>query len=123
MKTWKNQAFTISHADDGKFTGGGTRIEDVPPEHVGHPVLDEHHGMALAEAGIYLESYFNSPQDVEWCIEGDGALVLLQTRPLQTRDVEASEALECIFEDVEAQCLASGGTRPVPALPQVLRYM
>lgn len=25
MKTWKNQAFVISHADDGKFVGEGLR--------------------------------------------------------------------------------------------------
>ena len=25
MTLWKNQAFTISHADDGKFAGAGLR--------------------------------------------------------------------------------------------------
>ncbi|MCG8614570.1 MAG: PEP-utilizing enzyme, partial [Desulfobacterales bacterium] len=89
--------------------GGGTLMEEISPVQARLPLLDDNQGIALSEAGILLESYFNTPQDVEWSIDGDGELILLQARPLQTHDIEASGALECTFEDVEEQCLASGG--------------
>lgn len=56
-------------------------------------IPDEQRGRALSEPelhelrtlGLRLESFFGSPQDVEWCIRG-GDLLLLQSRPITTLD-------------------------------------
>ncbi|MCU0588564.1 MAG: PEP-utilizing enzyme [Syntrophobacteraceae bacterium] len=61
---------------------GGLRLEDVPESQaVGASISDEMVS-ALARAGKLLEDHFRGPQDVEWAIDGSGALYLLQTRPL-----------------------------------------
>ncbi|HCY84247.1 MAG TPA: hypothetical protein DHV36_03835 [Desulfobacteraceae bacterium] len=90
-------------------SGGGTRVVDVSPDRAGRPVLDKEQVLSLAKAGTSLESFFNGPQDVEWCVDADGHLRLLQCRPLHTSEIDAVEARECTFEDVEAKRLASGG--------------
>jgi pyruvate,water dikinase len=54
-------------------------------------ISDEDRGRVLSEAelkklrdiGLRLETFFGSPQDVEWCIRG-GELLVLQSRPITT---------------------------------------
>jgi pyruvate,water dikinase len=54
-------------------------------------IADDHRGRVLSDAelnelrvlGLRLETFFGSPQDVEWCIRG-GQLLLLQSRPITT---------------------------------------
>jgi len=44
--------------------------------------LDEPSVLTLARWGIRLETYFNQPQDIEWCQDKSGKLFILQSRPL-----------------------------------------
>jgi pyruvate,water dikinase len=37
----------------------------------------------LAEYGILLEKRFESPQDIEWCLDSEGSIWILQSRPLR----------------------------------------
>ncbi|WP_327580447.1 PEP-utilizing enzyme [Nonomuraea sp. NBC_00507] len=46
---------------------------------VGEEQLDE-----LRDAGRRLQEHFGSPQDIEWAIDADGTLWLLQSRPITT---------------------------------------
>jgi pyruvate,water dikinase len=54
-------------------------------------ISDEERGRVLSDAelktlcdiGVRLETFFGSPQDVEWCIRG-GELLVLQSRPITT---------------------------------------
>ena len=47
----------------------------------------------LAQAGREIASLFGSPQDIEWTIEADGTLWILQSRPITVSDtVQASES-------------------------------
>ncbi|MBU0676017.1 MAG: hypothetical protein KJ950_15380 [Proteobacteria bacterium] len=39
----------------------------------------------LAEYGLLLEKRFEMPQDIEWCIDGEEKIWILQTRPLHVR--------------------------------------
>ncbi|PZG04954.1 PEP/pyruvate-binding domain-containing protein [Nonomuraea aridisoli] len=77
--------------------GLGTAIVDgtvVPDHHViGHraPAVPNGDGClgkeqleALRDAGRRLQKHFGSPQDVEWAIDADGTLWLLQSRPITT---------------------------------------
>ncbi|TMR93187.1 PEP/pyruvate-binding domain-containing protein [Nonomuraea basaltis] len=47
-------------------------------------VLDEQQLDQLREAGRRLQRHFGSPQDIEWAIDPDGVLWLLQSRPITT---------------------------------------
>ncbi|QXV55747.1 PEP/pyruvate-binding domain-containing protein [Amycolatopsis sp. TNS106] len=78
--------------------GLGTAIVDgtVVPDHY---VLDHHARTGphlpegclgtlelerLRDAGLRLQRHFGSPQDIEWAIDSDGVLWLLQSRPITT---------------------------------------
>jgi len=39
----------------------------------------------LAETGLLIEKYFRKPQDIEFCFDHDGGLVILQARPLMVK--------------------------------------
>lgn len=45
----------------------------------------------LAEYGLLLEKRFESPQDIEWCVDGAERLWLLQSRPLRLRPAGAGK--------------------------------
>jgi len=50
----------------------------------------------LAEYGILLEKRFESPQDIEWCRDGEGNIWILQSRPLRlpaSTDIRTPEQL------------------------------
>ncbi|MCX5892898.1 MAG: PEP-utilizing enzyme, partial [Deltaproteobacteria bacterium] len=61
---------------------GGTRLEKVPEAEQDQPCLDDTAVLALARYGLQLEEYFHGPQDVEWALDHQGRLYLLQSRPL-----------------------------------------
>lgn len=46
--------------------------------------LDQDQLEQLWDAGLRLQRHFGSPQDVEWAIDADGTLWLLQSRPITT---------------------------------------
>lgn len=63
--------------------GGGTeRVEQPKARSV--PCLDDSQISALATLGRRVEQHYGSPQDIEWAIDGDGALWLTQSRPITT---------------------------------------
>ncbi|MET0417209.1 MAG: PEP/pyruvate-binding domain-containing protein, partial [Actinoplanes sp.] len=74
--------------------GLGTTVVDGATD-VDHYVLDENGWSGtgcvspgtlaeLQDAGARLQEHFGSPQDIEWAIDRDGLLWLLQTRPITT---------------------------------------
>lgn len=46
------------------------------------PLLSDDMALELGRLGMLLEEHFESPQDVEWCLDGQGRLVIVQSRPL-----------------------------------------
>jgi pyruvate,water dikinase len=64
-------------------TGGhGTERVAVDDERRGQRCLDKAALGALLELGRRVEGHFGSPQDVEWAIDADGDLFVLQSRPV-----------------------------------------
>jgi pyruvate,water dikinase len=47
------------------------------------PSLDDDEVRRVAEAAVLIERHFGLPQDVEWALDSDGRMVVLQSRPLQ----------------------------------------
>lgn len=56
---------------------------DVPENKRKMPSLGQQELQALVDYGKRLEEHFGSPQDVEWCLDRQGRIYILQTRPLQ----------------------------------------
>ncbi|MBF0468873.1 MAG: hypothetical protein HQK61_08315, partial [Desulfamplus sp.] len=48
----------------------------------------------LAQVALRLETHFGSPQDVEWAIDNQGSLTILQSRPLQQHKSSENIAAE-----------------------------
>ncbi|HEX8948633.1 MAG TPA: PEP/pyruvate-binding domain-containing protein [Dissulfurispiraceae bacterium] len=71
---------------------GGTRLEHVPEEHKEAPSLDDATAIKLAGYGLLLEEFFERPQDVEWALDADNELFILQSRPLHLHEVDAAPA-------------------------------
>jgi pyruvate,water dikinase len=64
-------------------SSGGTVQERVPDEEQTRPSVSEKELRELAQLGLRLEEHYGVPQDIEWAIDAQGSLQLLQTRPLQ----------------------------------------
>ena len=63
----------------------GCVVDEFIPDQTRGRVLSEDELHALRNMGLRIETFFGSPQDVEWCIRA-GALLVLQSRPITTLD-------------------------------------
>jgi len=69
----------------------GTIEVSTPEDLRKKPCLSPEQATALATQAIAIERYFGSPQDIEWAMDKNGALFILQARPLKVQ-VESSES-------------------------------
>ncbi len=67
---------------------GSTVAVPVPAVKRTQRCLSDDQARRLAEYGLRLEAYFGKPQDVEWALDANGRLVVLQSRPLRIHGVE-----------------------------------
>jgi pyruvate,water dikinase len=72
--------------------GRGTLRVEIPEERREQPCLDDEQLASLVDVGRRIETHFGSHQDVEWAIDRDGALLVLQARPV-TAMTQASPKL------------------------------
>src|SRR5215213_2572631 len=63
--------------------GDGTESVELAADEHGASLSDDQI-LALARLGARVEEHYGTPQDTEWAIDGDGALWLLQARPITT---------------------------------------
>ncbi|MGQ9920078.1 MAG: PEP/pyruvate-binding domain-containing protein [Desulfobacca sp.] len=63
-------------------TGGVTEVP-VPEERQNHPCLQERHLKALMQYAQTLEDHFGKPQDIEWALDENEQLWILQSRLLK----------------------------------------
>ena len=62
---------------------GGTVEVAVEPERQREPVLTEAQAVRLSNLGRQIEAHFGHPQDIEWCLDGDG-FSIVQSRAITT---------------------------------------
>lgn len=62
--------------------GGGLEREPLRAEERDAPALPEERVSELAEMACRIERYMKAAQDIEWALDGDGRLFILQARPL-----------------------------------------
>ena len=66
----------------GREGGGVTRIQ-TSGAMTGQGSLQEEQVVRLARQAMLIENYFRQPQDIEWAIDRDGKIFILQARPLK----------------------------------------
>lgn len=60
----------------------GTRLDALPKALRSSPVLSERQLLELKDAALQAERHFGEPLDMEWAVDGHGALHWLQARPI-----------------------------------------
>ena len=60
----------------------GLHEEIIPDELFRIPCLNDHQIKEITEYALRIEKYFNTPQDIEWTIDKEGKIFILQCRPL-----------------------------------------
>ena len=62
---------------------GGVRDEPLPQELASAPCLSDEEVLSLARMAVAVETHFGGPQDIEWAMDAQRRLWLLQSRPLR----------------------------------------
>ena len=92
--------------------------------HQNEPCLTEEQVKELGQTVLLLERHYQYPQDVEWAVDQDGKLLILQTRPLRMEsadtDIESPELNQLKPIAKNGDCMASGVSvgRIVPFDPE-----
>ncbi len=80
-----HKELVIEYAPDG-----GTQTRSLSEQEALQPVLSDDEVIAVASLGRQIEQHYGSPQDTEWAFDPDGALWMLQSRPITTLHDESS---------------------------------
>jgi|YNPNPStandDraft_1061719.scaffolds.fasta_scaffold00348_16 pyruvate,water dikinase len=85
---------------------------DLAGDKGAEPSLTDEQAEELARIALRLEEFYGHPQDVEWAVSPEGAIYVLQCRPLRQRERREIEAKAEAEAGVEGE---SGGPRAIPA--------
>src|SRR3954467_10114925 len=93
---------------------GGTREQAIEPELQDQPALTDAQVAQLAQLGRRIEAHFGRPQDIEWCLVGDGILIV-QSRPITTLFPvpEAGDRENHVYISVGHQQMMTDAVRPL----------
>ena len=69
---------------------GGVELAQLDEAHGACALLTDQDAIRLARWALALEAHFGAPQDVEWALDGDGSLWVLQSRPLRISSAGAA---------------------------------
>ena len=93
----------------------GLQEMPVPPEQQEKPCLSPEQIKVLAGYGLKLEEHYNGPQDVEWALDRQGRLLVLQSRPLRLQ-TPSGEAFQKIPAVAGYPLLVEGGAAAFPGV-------
>ena len=60
----------------------GVKMTTLTPEDGQMSSLEDDEVKAVSQAGVQIEEHFGSPQDIEWAVDKEGRLHILQSRPI-----------------------------------------
>jgi len=86
------------------------------------PALTDDQALELARLALRLEEHFQGPQDIEWCIDKQGCLYILQSRPLKQLDLEPRRKPE-IALPVDHPAILKGGQMASPGIAAGQAYL
>jgi len=99
----------------------GVCREEIDEEGI-KPALTDEQALTLAQIALRLEEHFQGPQDIEWCIDGEGRLYILQSRPLKQLDHEVRREPETGLP-VEHSLILRGGQMASPGVAAGEAYL
>jgi len=113
-KTLKPTAMRVADKQTRVVRGGesGLATEAVPADIRNERCLTDEQIATLAGYGLRLERHYGRPLDIEWALDGEGRLVILQARPLN---------LDLLCEDETCPDEHATPGEEVPGFPVLLR--
>ena len=99
---------------------GVCRMDSTGQER-GKASLTDDQAVGLARMAIQLERYYGVPQDIEWAIDPEGRIILLQCRPLQQIEVSGEKTDKTSIARTLGAPLLAGGTTASPGMAVGLR--
>ncbi len=96
------------------IVGEGIGKVDLTAEESAAPSIDDNQVLGLAALALLLEAHHRVAQDVEWAIDRNGEVVLLQCRPLMLRQPPPREARERGIAVPPERVILSGGRTAAP---------
>ena len=87
--------------------GGELSIEPVPRAARNAPCISEEQLCRLAAHAMAVEAHYGAPQDLEWAVDAQGRIAILQTRPLRIMEESAPLDPDLVRG---AQVLLDGGS-------------
>ncbi len=76
------------------IAGGGTALNPVAIDRQTQACLNNDQIKQIAATGLLIEKYFKKPQDIEFAIDRQGQVIVLQSRPLNIDQTDAPKAPE-----------------------------
>jgi pyruvate, water dikinase len=89
---------------------------DVTGDKSGLPSLNDDQLLELARIAMDLESYYGSPQDIEWALGPDGSIYILQSRQLQQKQVGESSSRSTEADVSGEAVILRGGATASPGV-------
>ena len=86
------------------------------------PALTDEQALTLARIALNLEEHFQAPQDIEWCINKEGRLYILQSRPLKQLDIETHREADAVVS-AENPVILQGGQMASPGVAAGEAYL
>ena len=80
-------------------TGEGLTQEAVPDSENYQPALTQEESLLLGRYGLQLEEHFGEPQDIEFAVDTQGQVVILQSRPLTISQPRSAALPPAAFKD------------------------
>jgi pyruvate, water dikinase len=87
---------------------------DLAGEERALPSLSAAQAVELAKLAVAIEAHYRVPQDIEWAIDPQGRIFLLQCRPLQQKQVTEAEPLPEVHRPAPDSILCRGGVTASP---------
>jgi pyruvate, water dikinase len=78
---------------------GGTEEAETPPELRNEPCVSDGDLQRLRELGRRIERHYGRPQDIEWAIDQDGQVLILQSRPETVWSAREAKAVAAVKEN------------------------
>lgn len=102
---------------DGKVSPDVIKVPKKISEHTLNKDLhiSEASALKLTGWGVLLETYFNQPQDIEWCEDKSGELYILQSRPLNLHPDTLKQQKEPV-RDINNKVLCSKAESASPGI-------
>ena len=91
------------------FSNKELQTVELPEPEKYVPAITDIQAQSLAKHAVILENHFNTPQDIEWAIEKDGMIRILQSRPLKQAIKEDNEPKDTLAIKVNNQTILNGG--------------